>query len=185
MPNSALLIMDVQRGIVERIGGSPEYLERLRLAAEQARGAGVAVIHVVVGFREGHPEISPANLTFSRMIGTDAFTPSDDGAEIHPAVAPRPEDITVTKKRVSAFAGSGLETLLRGSGINTLVLCGIATSGVVLSTVRQAADLDFRLVVLEDGCLDADARVHEVLTADVFPRQAEVTSVEKWIATLS
>jgi nicotinamidase-related amidase len=62
------------------------------------------------------------------------------------------------------------------------VLAGIATSGVVLSTVRQAADMDYRLTVLSDGCLDADPEVHRVLTEKVFPRQAEVSTVAEWTA---
>jgi nicotinamidase-related amidase len=62
------------------------------------------------------------------------------------------------------------------------VLTGIATSGVVLSTLRQAADLDYRLIVLADACLDADPEVHRVLTEKVFPRQAEVRTVAEWTA---
>jgi nicotinamidase-related amidase len=64
------------------------------------------------------------------------------------------------------------------------VLAGIATSGVVLSTLRQAADLDYQLTVLADGCLDADPEVHRVLLEKVFPRQAEVTSITGWTASL-
>jgi len=74
--------------------------------------------------------------------------------------------------------------VLRSLRARTLVLAGIATSGVVLSTLRQAADLDYRLVVLSDGCADADPQVHQVLTEKVFPRQAEVTTVAGWTASL-
>ncbi len=90
----------------------------------------------------------------------------------------------MTKRRVSAFTGSDLEVLLRGLGAGTLVLAGIATSGVVLSTLRQAADMDYRLIVLEDACLDADPEVHRVLTQKVFPRQADVTTVAAWATEL-
>jgi nicotinamidase-related amidase len=62
---------------------------------------------------------------------------------------------------------------------------GIATSGVVLSTLRQAADLDYELVVLRDGCVDSDEEVHRILCDKVFPRQAEVVDVAAWIASLS
>jgi nicotinamidase-related amidase len=88
----------------------------------------------------------------------------------------------VTKRRVSAFTGSDLAVVLRALGAGTLVLAGIATSGVVLSTVREAADLDFRLTVLSDGCLDADPEVHRVLTEKVFPRQADVCTIAEWTA---
>ena len=69
-------------------------------------------------------------------------------------------------------------------GIDHLVLAGIATRGVVLSTLRQAADLDYRLTVLADGCLDADPEVHQVLLGKIFPRQAEVIGVAEWAASL-
>ena len=74
--------------------------------------------------------------------------------------------------------------LLRGAEADTLVLAGISTSGVVLSTLRQAADLDYRLTVLADACADTDPEVHRVLTEKVFPRQALVTTADEWIASL-
>jgi nicotinamidase-related amidase len=61
---------------------------------------------------------------------------------------------------VTTFTGSDLAVVLTAGGIDTLVLAGAATSGVELSTVRQAADLDYQLTVLSDGCLDADHEVH-------------------------
>jgi nicotinamidase-related amidase len=107
----------------------------------------------------------------------------DRAIEIHPDVAPQRGDIVVTKKRISAFAGSDLDMILRAGDINNLVLTGIATSGVVLSTLRQAADLDYNLTVLADGCLDSDPEVHRVLTEKIFPRQADVMTVADWIRT--
>jgi nicotinamidase-related amidase len=181
MDASALLVMDVQREIVERFADDDDYLSRLSRAIEAARATGVPVIYVVVGFRRGHPEIAASNRTFSAAAGR--FTDGDPGAQIHPAVAPLPGDPVVTKRRVSAFSGSDLEVLLRGLGAGTLVLTGIATSGVVLSTLRQAADLDYRLIVLSDACLDADPEVHRVLTEKVFPRQADVLTVAEWRPT--
>ena len=90
----------------------------------------------------------------------------------------------VTKRRVSAFTGSDLEVVLRAAGVDSLVLTGIATSGVVLSTLREAADRDYDLTVLADCCGDSDPEVHRVLTEKVFPRQAEVTTVADWEARL-
>jgi nicotinamidase-related amidase len=110
---------------------------------------------------------------------------STDATAIHPAVAPQPGDVVVTKRRVSAFAGSDLDVVLRAGGIDALALCGIATSGVVLSTLRQAADMDFELTVLRDACADRDPEVHSVLLDKVFPRQAEVVDVATWAAGLA
>lgn len=183
MDATVLLVMDVQRGIVERFADDPGYLRRLAGAVDAARAAGVPVVYVVIGFRPGHPEVSSRNRTFSALAGAGGvYVEGSPAADIHPAVAPRRGDLVVTKRRVSAFTGSDLDVLLRGLGAGTLVLTGIATSGVVLSTLRQAADLDYRLVVLADACLDADPEVHRVLTGKVFPRQADVRTVAEWAA---
>jgi nicotinamidase-related amidase len=183
--NQALLIMDVQNSIVERYGDSSgALLNELAAAVAAARKAGVPVIYVRVAFRDGAPEISPRNRIFSRLADAGGMGETDPSTQVHPAVAPQPDDIVVTKKRVSAFAGSDLEMVLRSRGVDSLVLTGIATSGVVLSTLRQAADLDYELTVLRDGCADADPEVHSVLLDKVFPRQATVTTTAEWAASL-
>lgn len=181
----ALLVMDVQEGIVARFGGGDDgLLERLGSAIDGARAAGVAVIYIRIAFRADFPEVSPNNRAFAMLSSGAGFGFDDPQTQIHPAIAPRPGDVVVVKKRVSAFTGSDLELVLRAQGIDTLVLTGIATSGVVLSTLREAADRDYRLVVLADGCVDGDPEVHRVLTEKVFPRQAEVTTVAEWLGAL-
>ncbi len=183
MPRTALLVMDVQQGIVHRYVEDADYLPGLRRAIDAAHGAGIPVIYVRVGFREGHPEVSARNKSFANAtVRRTGFTEADPAAAVHPDIAPAPGDIVVTKRRVSAFSGSDLDVVLRSAEVDTLVLAGIATSGVVLSTLRQAADLDYRLVVLADGCLDADPEVHRVLLEKVFPRQADVRTIDEWIA---
>jgi nicotinamidase-related amidase len=176
--NSALLVMDVQRAIVERFADD-DLLERVAEAIAAARGSGIRVIYVRVAFRPGHPEVSARNRTFAAVRDAGGLI-DDEGAAIHDAVAPLPGEVVVTKRRVSAFAGSDLDVVLRAAEITHLVLCGIATSGVVLSTVRAAADLDFELSVLHDACADGDPEVHRVLTEKVFPRQAAVLDVAAW-----
>ncbi len=180
---AALLVMDVQNGIVARFGDA--ILPPIEAAVTAARLAGVPVIFVRIGFRPGAPEVAASNKTFSLLKDQGGLGIDDDATQVHPRVAPLASEVVVVKRRVSAFAGSDLAEVLRGGGIDTLVLTGIATSGVVLSTLRQAADLDYRLVVLGDACADADPEVHRVLTEKVFPRQAEVIDVADWVATLT
>ena len=64
------------------------------------------------------------------------------------------------------------------------MLSGIATSGVVLSTLREAADKDYAITILSDCCADRDEEVHRVLTTKVFARQAEVMKAVEWTASL-
>lgn len=184
MPDTALLVMDFQNSIVERLG-SDAVLGAARRAADAARSAGIPVLFVRVAFRAGFPEVADDNRIFAALKQRgESGTEQHAGARIADALGRRDDEPVVTKRRVSAFAGSDLDVLLRAGRIRNLVLAGIATSGVVLSTVRQAADLDFGLTVLADACADGDPEVHRVLTEKVFPRQAVVTSVDEWAATL-
>lgn len=181
----ALLIMDVQQGVVQRFGDDQTLLGRIASAVTAARAVGIPVIYIVVRFRKGYPEISPRNPTFAAIRSAGAaMEESSPATAIHPAVAPQDGDIVVTKRRVGAFSGSDLDVVLRGLQVDGLVLAGIATSGVVLSTLRAAADLDFRCTVLADCCADGDEEVHRVLTTKVFPRQATVLPVDEWRAGL-
>lgn len=85
---------------------------------------------------------------------------------------------------MGVFSTTPLETILRAHDVTSLILCGLSTSGVVLSTVRWAADMDYDLVVVEDCCADGDDEVHRVLTQKVFPRQARVVSANAIIEDL-
>lgn len=182
---TALLVMDIQNGIVSRIGESTNVLFPLKNATAAARQNNIPVIFVRVGFSEGYPEISPQNKTFTAIAKFGGMIVSDEATQIHEAVHPEPNEPVVTKYRVSAFAGSNLEIILRSQQIDTLVLSGVATSGVVLSTLREAADKDYILTVLSDACFDPDPEVHRVLIEKVFPRQADVLTVNDWINSLN
>jgi nicotinamidase-related amidase len=182
---AALLVMDFQIAAVEMVAAATDaFLARTAEVVEAARTAGMRVIYVVVSFRADYPELSPKNKSFALVRESGRFTEGSRGTEVHAAVAPKPGDAVVTKHRVSAFAGTDLDMILRANGVDTLVLAGLATSGVVLSTLRHAADADYRLAVVEDCCGDRDAEVHRVLMEKVFARQATVLKAEEMIAAL-
>jgi len=185
MPDSrpVLLLMDFQSGIVERIADD-SVVQAADRAAKAARAAGIPVMFVRVGFRPGYPEAAARNLSFGRLsqAAGDSMTQDHPATQVHASLSPLPDEPVIIKRRVSAFSGSDLDVLLRGADANALVLGGISTSGVVLSTVRQAADLDYGLTVLADACADPDAEVHRVLTEKVFPKQALVATTDEWIA---
>jgi nicotinamidase-related amidase len=182
---SVLLLMDFQNGIAGR-PGMEDVVDHASQALNAARGAGVPVIFVRVAFRPGYPEIAESNLSFSaaKAAAGDTMHVDQPGTQILASLTPLDGEEVVVKKRISAFEGSDLQVLLRGLGADHLVLAGVTTSGVVLSTVRRAADLDYRLSVLQDACGDSDDEVHRVLVQKVFPKQAEVMDVADWAATL-
>lgn len=174
---TALLVMDYQVGIVETVDGADRLLARAAGAIEVARKHGIQVGYVRIGFDKSDYEAIPeTNKSFSAMASVRRFDEDAPETAIHDAVSPEPGDIVVRKTRVGAFSTTDLDEQLRARGIDTLVLAGVATSGVVLSTVRDAADRDYRLYVLEDACADRDPEVHRVLVQKVLPRQAWVIS---------
>jgi nicotinamidase-related amidase len=182
---TVLLVMDFQHGVVERLGNDA-VVDAANRAITAARGADVPVMFVRVGFRPGYPEIAATNATFSAAVSNagDSFHEDHAATQVHSALEPAEGEPIIVKRRVSAFTGSDLDVLLRAADADGIVLAGIATSGVVLSTLRQAADLDYRITVLSDACADSDPEVHRVLMEKVFPRQAVVCSTEEWIEQL-
>jgi nicotinamidase-related amidase len=172
---TALLVMDYQTGVVANLPGAAEYIARTAGAIATVREHGGHVGYVRVAFTDEDLRNVPAgNLIFSRLLESRRFDDADPVTAVHPDLAPEADDIVVRKVRVGAFSTTDLDARLRERGVTTLVLAGIATSGVVLSTVRDGADRDYRLFVLEDCCADQDPQVHDVLLHKVFPRQAEI-----------
>ncbi|MEV6654410.1 isochorismatase family cysteine hydrolase [Streptomyces sp. NPDC051219] len=182
--STALVVGDVQNGIVRNFGNDDAYVTRVASAIKSARAAGIQVIYVRVGFRAGHPDVSPRNRGFSIAAANNALLADSDDTQIDARVAPVEGDIVMVKRRVSCFSGTDLNVVLSSRGITSLVLAGIATSGVILSTVREAADRDYALTVLSDGVKDNDEEVHRVLVEKLFPRQADVVSVADWISAV-
>ena len=179
-PHTALLVMDVQGAIVKMINEETPFFDALKKAIKSARSSKMPVIYIVIGFRNGYPEMSPNNKSFNLLKSAGMDLVSEEATKIHQTIAPEEEDIVIVKKRTSAFTGSDLEVVLRSLGIKNIVLTGIATSGVVLSTLREAADKDYSITVLSDCCADRDDEVHRVLITKVFPRQAEVILAGDW-----
>jgi nicotinamidase-related amidase len=183
---SALLVMDLQNEVLAMLGEQAASLvERTAAVIAAAREARLPVVYVVVGFRPGYPEVSPHNASFAALAQSGRLVTTTPGSDIAPALRPADGEVVVVKRRVGAFAGTDLEMVLRAKSVDTLILLGIATSGVVLSTVRHAADADYRIVVVEDCCADRDAEVHRVLTEKVLVRQATVLSTSELTAALA
>ncbi|MDN4618506.1 cysteine hydrolase [Paenibacillus sp. PsM32] len=180
----ALLMMDMQNSIVSRYVQDEVQLLPFQKAVQTAHEHHIPVIYVRVTFREGYPEISLRNKMFGGIAQRGGSAVPEEMMEIHDSLKPQPQDMILNKRRVSAFTGSDLEVILRAQQIDTLILSGIATSGVVLSTLRESADKDFMLHVLSDACIDNDPEVHRVLIEKVFPMQAEVSTVDEWVNSL-
>jgi len=185
--HTAVVAMDCQAGIVSIYAKPPdEFAERASLVLQAARAAGMPVMHVQVGFRPGLPEVSDRNQLFAALKSNPEHQKLFLGAAgaIHPALGPEPSDIVVTKHRVSAFTGTDFDMVLRAKEIETVVLFGIATSGVVLSTLLDAVDADFRVVMVTDCCADSDSELHAALVDRLFPKRARVMTSGEFVKAL-
>ena len=178
---SAVLTLDIQNGILGLMPGASSILPATTKVLEAARKRGVLVLHVGLGFEPGYPEGGPRSPRFAMMKEKGFFIKGSESSGFPPEIF-KPGETIVYKQRVSAFSENSLRMILRTKGIERLVLMGIATSGIVLSTLRQAFDLDFQCTVIKDACFDPDPEVHRVLTEKVFAAQARVMTAEEFMA---
>ncbi|MFJ7491061.1 cysteine hydrolase family protein [Streptomyces sp. NPDC097727] len=176
--HTALLVMDYQPAILALLpgGGDREaLLGRVEGAIADVRANGGTIAYVRVGFTEDDWDAVPAtNKSFAPVARHRVMHHEDPAAAVHERLAPQDGDITVRKVRHGGLSTTDLDQQLRERGITTLVVSGISTSGVVLSTVIDAADRDYQLYVLSDGVADPDTEVHDVLLHRVFPARAHI-----------
>lgn len=180
---TAVLTLDLQKGIFEMIPTAETVIPTAARVVNFARQTNMHLLHVGLGFAAGYPEIAD-NAGMARVKQMNRFLIGTPSAEFHPEIY-RAGDLIVYKHRVGGFSENQLHLILRAQGIENLVLFGIATSGITLSTLRRAYDLDYRCTVIKDACTDRDEEVHRVLTEKVFPNQANVLTADAFIAEQS
>lgn len=179
--NSALLVMDMQNGIAGTLDDLNEIIGATNEAIAVARRNNIPIIFVRVAFSESFSEISPNNKIFSRLKNSgQSMTIEDEASQIINELNVESNDLIITKQRISAFTGSNLDVLLRGLQVNNLILTGVATSGVVLSTTVEAIDKDFKLTILKDATADRDIKTHEFLLDNILPKYGQVLSTKEW-----
>jgi nicotinamidase-related amidase len=172
---TALLAMDFQNGIVTHIPDPDALLERVNGAIAEVRAAGCTIGYVRVAFTEDDWAAVPeTNKTFAAAAAAKMMHHQDTTTQIIERISPQEGDIVVRKIRFGGISTTDLDQQLRDRGIDTLVLSGVSTSGVVLSTLIDAADRDYRVYVLSDGVADPDTEAHEVLMNKVFPSRAHI-----------
>ena len=159
----AVLIMDYQNRQLSNFSEEfqTEILRKANTVLADARRRELPIIHVEVIRGDRTPENA-----------------------IHRDITPQAGEVLLTKSRTGPFSTTNLNDLLREEEIETLVLMGISTSGCVVTTVRWAADIDYKLIVLSDCCADRDDEVHRVLMEKLFPRQATVMTSDKFLQLL-
>jgi nicotinamidase-related amidase len=177
---TALLVMDYQVGLVDRLPDAQALLERVEATVAEVRARGGHIGWVRVGFDDADFAAIPPTSVMARVATPErraALRADAPETQIHSRLSPQSHDVSVRKTRVGAFTTTDLDQQLRDRAVTTIILAGISTSGVVLSTVREAMDRDYQIVVLDDASADPDPETHGFLTRTIFPRYATVIEV--------
>jgi nicotinamidase-related amidase len=174
MKPTLFLVMDMMNDIVAEDGFNAQtygvqvkergVLANTGAAIAAARAAGAKIGYVRVGFSPDYREAPAASPIFSGARKNGIFQLGTRGTEVHPSIAPEPQDFDIVKHRVSPFYGTALEPILRANGIERIVMCGVSTNGVVHSGAREAHDRDYEVVILEDCCagVTPDEHMHAI-----------------------
>jgi nicotinamidase-related amidase len=176
-PNTALIVVDLQKGIVNGNFIPPigEVVNRTRALIDVFRAKNLPVVLVnVAGRPPGRTEQGPR--------GNTSF--SEGWTELLPQLDRQPSDIVVTKRSSGAFATTDLEGQLKARGVTQVVVTGVATSGGVEATARQAYELGFNVTLALDAMTDIRAEAHEYSIRSVFPRLGETGSNREIISLL-
>ena len=181
---TALVVIDLQRGIVANPAAPHDPKDVVARAAEIARamrsaGGTVVLVHVTPS-RDGKDALRP----ITDGPGRPGGAPPPDWSEIVPELDPAAADVIITKRQWGAFYGTELDLQLRRRGIDTIVLCGIATNWGVESTARGAYERGYQQIFVEDAMSARDAEGHSHTVASLFPRIGRVRSAEDVLAAL-
>ncbi|PTB22173.1 cysteine hydrolase [Trinickia symbiotica] len=171
---TALVVMHYQTDILRLFPSvAPTLLANTRKLCDAARAKRVNVYFAKIHFSPGYPEVSPLNRNGQGIKQLGLFV--DD--QIVPELNQQSTEPLIIAHRASVFFGTDLQARLLAQGIDTLIMVGIASTGVVLSSVAYASDADFRLFTVKDCCYDPDHVVHDHLFSTAFASRTTVLSL--------
>jgi nicotinamidase-related amidase len=175
-PKTALIVIDLQKGVAALTGAHPmaDIIERSAALAAAFRRRGLPVVLVnATGVAPGRADVSR---------GLDGLPA--EWFELVPELGAQPDDILVTKQTWGAFTNTDLEAQLRKRGVTQVVVTGVATSAGVESTARFAHELGFNVTLATDAMTDLSLEAHENSVAHIFPRMAETGTTDEILALL-
>lgn len=158
---TAVLVIDMQNDFVEK-GAPLEFPEGRRVipaiqkVLDAARGRKMPVLHAAHVHRPGGADLGVHRELYPPVAAGEALVDGERGAEIHSGLAPLPGEPVIKKHRYNAFYATDLEIILRGLGVETVVLTGMTTECCVLGTARGALERGFRSMVVSDACASCD-----------------------------
>jgi len=179
---TALVVMHYQTDILGLFPSvAPTLLANTRKLCDAARAKSVSVYFAKIHFSPGYPEVSPLNRNGQGIKQLGLFV--DD--KIAPELGQQATEPLIIAHRASVFYGTELQARLSAQGIDTLLMVGIASTGVVLSSVAYASDADFRIFTVKDCCYDPDQVVHDHLFSTAFDSRTTVLSLADALLSLA
>jgi nicotinamidase-related amidase len=175
-PKTALIVVDLQQGIVSRplVDPMDGVVKRVGALTVAFRGHGLPVVLVnVAGGAPGRTEQPRAHREFP-----------PGWTDLIPELNRQPQDHVVTKHTPGAFTNTGLEAHLKALGVTQVVIVGVATSNGVEVTARQAYELGFNVTLATDAMTDARDGAHAYSISQVFPRIGETGATREIINLL-
>jgi nicotinamidase-related amidase len=165
---------------VERVGVIPATVRLLRAA----RTTGAKIVYSRATFSRGYPELVGNIPILAHTAEYGCLVDGTPGAAVIDAVKPHDSDLVVAHHRVSCFHGTELDVVLRGAGVDTIVLAGVATNLAVESTARAGGDLGYRTLVVADACSTTTRAAHEA-SLESLSMLAQIVSVDQLCAALT
>lgn len=173
---TALVIIDLQKGIIAMPGGQAVVEKTTELISLFRQHEGF-ISFVKVNFLDGKDALKPLT---DQSSNTSVQRPAD-WAEFAPELGVGTSDYVVTKRQWGAFFGTDLDLQLRRRGIDTIVLCGIATNIGVESTAREAFQFGYNQIFITDAMTTFSQEEHEASIKYIFPRIGKVRTLEQFL----
>ncbi|MGJ9385469.1 cysteine hydrolase [Salipaludibacillus sp. CF4.18] len=192
---TALLIVDLQNDNISKGGkfeesGAVEHakkqnvVENIRTMAEKAREVGIPVFHNLFVVEKGAKGLGDRAPIFRAIAETGSIVRGTWGAEAVDGVKPKEGDFVIEKSRMSSFNGTPLDTLLRGLGIETIIVTGVWTNMAVEHTCRDGADSGYNVVISTDGTSTINKEWQEAALNYAMNNIAEKMTTEEIVSNM-
>ena len=181
---TAILPMDLQNDIV---GGTPNVepiLANIAQVLQRGRQQQIPIVYITVSFHEDYRD-APLNSPLYQLVKEhNMVRAGTSGAQIHPSVSPQPNELVINKTCVNPFMTTNLQQVLNGLDVHTLMLMGLWTNYVVEATARDASDLDYRVIVVREGCASNSEENHNFAINQILPTLSTVASLDEVLQAL-
>lgn len=148
------------------------------------RRAGMPIVYVNVGFYPGYTDLVRNNGLFNAIPGMGCLIRGTPGVEVIDELGPEPGDFVVWHSRISSFFGTDLDTILRSRDVRTVIATGVATNVAVDHTVRDAVQLGYDAILLEDCCYSSSEEYHQAGLLTMRVLASQVTDSKAFLARL-